>query len=454
LFVKKLTPLFYRQLLSLFMSSRQTNHEIIAWSDCDPLFICEITAEILVRYRVKSSARNSRRDAAPIRDSNRDLVLEVLRRNQPISRVEIARKAGLQRSTVSEIVDGLIRESWIQEGPVVKTARGRRPTMLTMNDDLMILVADIRPTHAILAAVDLNGRFLDRTMVPVVSDPKRGVNVLAEGLRRLQTRFSDKTCQGIGISLPGRVDKTEWLVLAPNLPWVNFDLRGALQKKLGLQVELENAANACMLSEIWFGHIEGIRNAVLITISEGVGSAVLVNGNLMTGANGLAGELGHVPVSDSGPRCACGQVGCWEMFASSRAALRYFHETSPSLPTPTIQQLMNLEASGDKQARAALTKQAEALGRGLRIVTATFDPELILLVGDITLRWEVVGPTVTAELIKRMLCGTPPKILTLADGEAARLRGAAALVLQRHTDFKRSTVLTATRGNQGRQTSC
>jgi len=378
---------------------------------------------------------------SPIRDSNRDLVLELLRRNQPISRVEIARRSGLQRSTVSSIVDGLIEEQWVREGSVVKTERGRRPTMLTMNEDLLLLVVDIRPTKAILAVVDLNGRFLDRAMVPIIADPKQGVSLIAEGMRNLQSHFPGKTWEGVGISLPGRVNKiTQKLAWAPNLPWVGFDIRGTLQKALRMQVELENAANACLLSEMWFGHMEGIQNAVLITISEGVGAAAIVNGQLMEGAEGLAGELGHVPVSDSGPRCACGQVGCWEMFASSRAVLRYLQEERKSKSgAPTIQELLNLEASGDKAARAALNRQAEWIGRGLRIVTAGFNPELILFVGDITLRWDDVGPIINAELTKRLVGGAQPRIAILSDGEAARLRGAAAVLLQRHITFKRTS---------------
>ena len=260
---------------------------------------------------------------SPIRDSNRNLVLELLRRNQPISRVDIARRSGLQRSTISSIVDGLIEERWVCEGSVVKTERGRRPTMLTMNDDLVLLVGDIRPTQAVLAVVDLNGRFLDRTTVPIISDPKRGVDLIAEGMRHLQSHFPGKTWEGVGISLPGRVNKaTQKLAWAPNLPWVGFDIRGTLHKNLKLQVELENAANACLLSEVWFGHMEGVQNAVLVTISEGVGAAAIVNGTLMEGADGLAGELGHVPVSDTGPKCACGSTRDCAAWLSAWAWLR------------------------------------------------------------------------------------------------------------------------------------
>ena len=393
-----------------------------------------------IRGGVPSKDRDPGRaqGVSPIRDGNRDLVLEILRRNQPISRVDIARKSGLQRSTVSSIVDGLIAERWVREGSAVRTERGRRPTMLTLNHDLLLLVADIRPTAASLAVVDLNGRFLDQTVVPILADPKRGVQRIAEKMRLLQSRFPGKTWEGVGVSLPGRVNKaTHKLAWAPNLPWVGFDIRGALRKALKIQVELENAANACLLSEVWFGDMEGVQNAVLITISEGVGAAAIVNGLLMEGGEGLAGELGHVPVSDSGPTCACGQVGCWEMFTSSRAALRYFHEETKDENVKTFHQLMDLEARGNKAALAALNRQAQWIGRGLRIVTATFNPELILFVGDVTLRWDAVGPIIEAELARRLV-GAAPRISILSDGEAARLRGAAAVLLQRHSSFRRT----------------
>ena len=258
-------------------------------------------------------------------------------------------------------------------------------------------------------------------------------------MRHLQSHFPGKRWEGVGISLPGRIDKiTQKLAWAPNLPWVGFDIRGTLRKALKIQVELDNAANACLLSEVWFGHMDGIQNAVLITISEGVGAAAIVNGLLMEGADGLAGELGHVPISDSGPKCACGQVGCWEMFASSRAALRYLQEEMKGKSAPTIQKLLSREASGDKAARAALNRQAEWIGRGLRVVTAAFNPELILFVGDITLRWDAAGPIIDAELTRRLVGGAKPKIAILSDGESARLRGAAAVLLQRHIDFRRA----------------
>jgi len=108
------------------------------------------------------------------RDVNRDIVLEIIRSRQPIARADLARTSGLQPSTISAIVEQLIQEKWVTEGAVARRPRGRRPTLLSLNDDLVILAADVRPQQAIVALIDLNGRFLAREVVPLVSDPKRG----------------------------------------------------------------------------------------------------------------------------------------------------------------------------------------------------------------------------------------------------------------------------------------
>jgi predicted NBD/HSP70 family sugar kinase len=142
--------------------------------------------------------------------------------------------------------------------------------------------------------------------------------------------YPDRSFEGIGISLPGRVDPaTQRLIIAPNLSWSDYDIKRAIERKIPLQIETENAANARILSELWFGHMDGVREAVPVTISEGVGSAILANGQLVTGKSGLAGEFGHVPIDPQGPRCGCGRRGCWEVFASSRAAINFYTDSAP-----------------------------------------------------------------------------------------------------------------------------
>ena len=378
------------------------------------------------------------------RDINRDIVLEIIRSQQPVARADLARSSGLQPSTISAIVEQLIQEKWVSEGAMARRPRGRPSTLLSLNDAMVILVADVRPHQAIVALVDLNGRFLAREAVPLVSEPVRSVAKIVQSMESMRAAHSDRSFEGIGISMPGRVDpETQRLILAPNLKWSDYDIKGAIEEQMRLQVELANAANACLLSELWSGRLDGIRNAVLITVSEGIGGAILANGQIITSRSGLAGEFGHSPIDPTGPVCGCGQRGCWEVFASSTAALRYHAELSPKVRVSSIHDLLRLTEEGDATAIAAVTRQAEHLGRGLRLVTASLSPEVVLITGDLTTSWARFGPIIQREMAATMLAGTPPELGITKDGELSRLRGAAAVVLQRHSGYHTSTHLAA-----------
>lgn len=364
---------------------------------------------------------------------NRDIVLELIRENQPISRADLSRRSGLQRSTVSQIVEQLIRERWVREGSVAISARGRRPTMLGLNEELGVIAIDIRPVQAIVAVVDLNGRLLSRVQVPITSDPAASIRLINEAAHRMRDALPRFSIQGIGVSLPGRVDPaTQRLIFAPNLRWPDFDLKGAIESKLRLPVKMENAANACLIAELTFGRLDGIRNIVLVTISEGVGTGIFANGHLITGDGGRAGEFGHAPIDKDGPLCSCGRRGCWEVFASCRAALRYYRELRPKARDLAFHDLLLMAEDGDASAAAALEMQAKEIARGLGLLIAGLAPSMILVAGEITGAWSRFGPILEKEAAGFAVAGKPPKILPAHEGEIARLRGAAALVFQRH----------------------
>jgi predicted NBD/HSP70 family sugar kinase len=368
------------------------------------------------------------------RDINRGVVLNLIRRRQPISRADLARVSGLQRSTVSLITEQLIRERWVVNGPTGRLPRGRRPTFLRLNDRRAIVVADLRPTQSMIAVADVNGRFLSQEGMPTPLDPRTTVKNLAARIRHQMQLHSDRVFEGVGISLSGRFDlTTQHVVFAPNLKWSEFDLRGPLERATGMRVEVENAANACVLAEVWFGHTERLRDLVVVTIAEGVGTGVFANGQLVRGLNGMAGEFGHVSLDSNGPPCACGGRGCWEVFASNRAALHYYHESSTTPEGFSFQDLMSLAEAGDTLAIRALDKMAHAIGRGMHMIVAGLAPEEIVLIAEFTRLWPRFGPVIEAEVASGVLVGKPPRVRpAAADPGTARLRGAVALVLQKH----------------------
>jgi predicted NBD/HSP70 family sugar kinase len=370
---------------------------------------------------------------------NRDIVLELIRTHQPISRADLARRSGLQRSTVSQIVEQLIGEKWVREGSVACAPRGRRPTMLGLNEDLVAIAVDIHPRQAIVAIVDLNGRLLSRSMVPLNSDPAASTRLLVESMQRMHRALARKSTEGIGISLPGRVDPaTQRMTFAPNLHWPEFDLKKVIETRMDLPVKMENAATACLLAELTFARMDGVRDAVLVTVSEGVGTGIFANGQFITGFHGMAGEFGHVPIDPAGPRCACGQKGCWETFASCSAAIRYYRELQPRSKAVPFHELLNLAEEGSAPAAEALNRQALAIARGLRMIIAGLAPSTILIAGDITTAWHRFGPTIEKEVAEHAPAGSRPLIRPTHESEIARLRGAAALVFQRRGPLETS----------------
>ncbi len=182
-----------------------------------------------------------------------------------------------------------------------------------------------------------------------------------------------------------------------------------------------------------------MRDAVLVTIDEGVGTGLLANGQLVTGNGGMAGEFGHIPLATEGPRCGCGRIACWEAFASTEAALRYWAEAgdgqNAQKKTPTFAELLTQAEGGDRRACTAVEKQARAIGRGLRILSSGLAPEVIVVTGSITAAWPLYREAVQQELAPLEPARTP-RLTVTEDCDVTRLHGAAAIVLQRNSLFR------------------
>jgi len=365
-----------------------------------------------------------------VRDINRRIVLNLIRTRQPISRADLARASGMQRSTISLIVEELIGEKWLIEGPTVKLPRGRRPTFLRLNEERAIIGVDIRPGQTMIALSDVNGKFgaVETFLTP--QQPEPGIREIVTRIRKVMETCDGRKIQGIGITLPGRYDQSLGrLVFAPNLGWRDVDLRTPVAQATGLDVELENAANACALAAAWFDRGERCRNLALVTVSEGIGIGMLVNGQLVTGWGGMAGEFGHVSLDPDGPLCSCGGRGCWEVFGSNRAALRYYGEIAGL----TFLDLLARAEDGNKAALGALETMAHQLGRGMRIIVAGLAPERILVIGDLTRSWHLFGPLLEADVARQVLPGGQvPRVIAVHEDGMARLRGTVALVLRKH----------------------
>ena len=377
------------------------------------------------------------------RDINRRIVLNLIRTHQPISRADLARHSGLQRSTVSVIAEQLIKDRWITEGANGHTPRGRRPRFLHLNKERVgIIGINVRPVTTTLALADLDANFLSQDSLPTPQDPKQFLAKLVPRVQKLLDARTELTCEGIGVSLPGRVDlTTKKIVFAPNLGWRDFDLKTPLEKATGLPVELENAANSCALSEICFGRrAEGLRNLVIVTVSEGIGCGLILNHQLVQGSTGTAGEFGHAALVQDGLECSCGNRGCWEMYASNSAAVRYYSQASarnrgrqsPVEQTISFDHLLQLAGQGDGKAVEALEQMARYLGLGIAPLVAGLAPDMIVIVGEVTRAWQKVGPIIKETIRRHSFTRADTQIVPSDPITQPRLRGTIALVLLKH----------------------
>jgi predicted NBD/HSP70 family sugar kinase len=222
------------------------------------------------------------------------------------------------------------------------------------------------------------------------------------------------------------------------LGWRDLDLKTPLEQATGLPVELENDANACALSALWNDqYTEGVHDLLTVAVTEGIGVGMVLNGQLVRGPAGIAGEFGHVVMREDGPRCNCGNHGCWEVFASNTAALRYYTEASSRRPTavstpPTFEDVLRLAEHGNVKAGQALDRMAHYLGDGIAMLVMGLAPSIVVVFGEVTQAWGRVGPIIQARVEGRLYTPGKTRIVPTNPAAETRLHGAIALVLQKH----------------------
>ncbi len=377
------------------------------------------------------------------REINRQIALNLVRTRQPISRADLARIMGLRRGAVSLIVNDLLAEGLVFEGAIGESHRGRKPTFLYIDSrERCVVAVDIRVTRTFLMVTDILGRQLVGVIsFPTEREPKRLVAELGRRIKKVLDEHKEVgACEGIGVVVPGMVDRRSRRVIhAPTLGWRDVEIRESLEAATGLPVHVENSGKACALAQMWAARGDAAAgDLVFVSVSDGIGVGVVVNGEVLRGHHNIAGEFGHVPLSIDGPRCPCGATGCWEAYISNLATLsRYFgrnlRESKPvpaEVATFTVEDLIIRARAGDAKAIAALEATARYLGLGLASIVNAVDPARIYIGGEIVAAWDLIEPAVRAALSERALspdaARTEIRIVTLE--EQPRLRGAATLV--------------------------
>jgi predicted NBD/HSP70 family sugar kinase len=371
-----------------------------------------------------------------IRDINRQIVLNYVRERGPISRAEIAYETALQRSTISLIVDEL-KVGGLLEEVYGESTGGRPPILLSLRTaDAVAIGVDLGTIRTIIATSDLAGRVLEQEEFPTDPDAGKTISEIIKRTRKL-IRKNKGTIEGIGISLPGLVDQESGTALfIPYFKWRDLEISKEIRAATGLAVSADNDANAAALAELWFGRpeVREVRDFIIVLIEEGVGTGVVFDGQVYRGESGAAGEFGHMTIGEGAPiACAAGSRGCWEAFASERAALARYAKLvhhSNSNSSISFEQMVDRALNGEPAAQSALKETAHYLGIGIANLIQGLSPEAVIVGGPMVRAWPLIAED-TKRAVEESLCrGLPPaRIFASTLGAQPTLMGALSLIL-------------------------
>ncbi|MEV0474298.1 ROK family transcriptional regulator [Streptomyces prunicolor] len=338
-----------------------------------------------------------------MRRRNLARVMHTVSAEGPLSRAAVASRIGLTRAAVSTLVDELIRSGLLEElGPERPGRVGRPGSALAVSGRGPAGIgAEIGVDHLAVCAVDLRGEIRARAVRHGVNRGRSPEPVLAELTALVRQVVAEADAEGLwpaglAVAVPGLVARDgRTVVRAPNLDWHDTDLGTLLPAELPPTVD--NEANFGGLAELWLGETTP-RDFLHVSAEIGIGAAVVVDGGLLRGTRGFAGELGHVPVRPDGPECACGGRGCLEQYAGEEAVLR---AAGLEPGADRVGLLATRAADGDEAVRRALHDAGTALGIALTGAVNLLDPQLVVLGGALSGLAPWLLPALEAELARR-----------------------------------------------------
>ncbi len=379
-------------------------------------------------------------DSRAMREINRSIVLDIIRRGGKVSRTDLARRSSLTKPTVSAIVEDLLARGIVQEVGYGKTVGGggRRARLLEFNDDSAAYLGlrfGVRTTA--VGVADARGGLRAVREVPAQhGDPERTIlqacalvsEVLAEA------NIPRDRVQSVGVAVPGLISQATGVAeLAPNLHWKQVPVRDWVQRALGLPVAVVNDTHSGALAEARCGAARGVRSFVWVYVGSGVGAGIVIDGQVFHGHAGFSGEIGHCPVVMDGPECSCGMHGCLEAVASGWAIRRTAQAAVARGESPALAALGSaLDAravadtarAGDPVAQRILSNVGTYIGMGVSTLVNLLDPEMVVLGGAVMSGADFIIDAARESMAKHTLHGKDVRIVTGALGDRVGLVGA------------------------------
>ena len=386
-------------------------------------------------------------DPEMAREINRALILDLLRRNETMPRAQIARALNVSKVTVSAVVAQLIEEELVVEvgeGDARKKG-GRKPILLSLNTSSKFVIGvDIGYTNTVVAVGNLKGEILAKQRQPTARS-HTVEHVVEQVVSLVQTVLSDVHIQqenvlGLGLSVAGTVDSfTGIITFSPDFNWKDVAISELLQQHTGLLTIADNCTRAMARGEIRQICDTGVCNMIYINIGYGIGSALVINGNIYNNHS----EFGHVFVTKKDVQCDCGKYGCLEAVASGHAIERQANRIliQPDGSWMTAKTAAGLADRGDETARAIFTEAGRYLGRTISIIANVLNPDKIVLGGGVALAGHLMLDAIFQEVNKHTVdvISRHVKIEMSSLGMDAGVSGALVLALD-HFVFKQHSL--------------
>jgi predicted NBD/HSP70 family sugar kinase len=364
-------------------------------------------------------------------------VLRLIRDGDAVTRADLARRTGLARSTVAQRVDALLKHKLVYEAGGSASTGGRPPTVLAFNHEAgVVLAADLGATHSRLAVCDLAGVPLAEVAqdLDIALGPEPVLDWVQERFKDLLSEAKRKPAdvRGIGMGVPGPVSfATGQPVSPPIMPgWDGFSIPGWFAGRYDAPVLVDNDVNIMALGEHWTQYRE-IDYLLYIKVGTGIGCGIVARGDIHRGAQGAAGDIGHVRLSDhSDVVCRCGNVGCLEAVAGGRALAQRL--TAEGVKANNSRDVVRLTKAGDPVATRLVREAGRSLGEVLASCVNFFNPEVIVVGGDLGDVHEQLLAGVREVTFRRSLPLATGELKTVQSdlGDRAGVIGAAILVIE------------------------
>jgi predicted NBD/HSP70 family sugar kinase len=375
-----------------------------------------------------------------LRRLNRLRVIHALRGEGLISRADIARRTGLSRSTVSSLVSELQADGLVVERPESAAAHGeqggRPPILLSFDAAAGVAVGiDFDHHHVRVAVSDLSSRIVAEREERLDTDhlAHEGLDAAAALVEQVLAEAGVDPARviGAGMALPGPIHGSSGVVGSTAIlpAWAGVAAADEMRRRIDLPIMVDNDANLAALAEAAFGAGRDAKDLVYLMISSGIGAGLVLNGRLYRGADGLAGEVGHVLVDPGGPVCRCGNRGCLETVAGADALAELLRRShGDGLDGRAI---VRLARDGDPGARRVIADAGRALGRAAATLVNVLNPELLIVGGDLAEAGALLLDGLREELARTALPSAAGSARVVAGslGDRAEVLGAIALVL-------------------------